>query len=132
MANRVPSHSPLTIRHSPALISVCGVAGTILRMTHDEWEIPRFSNDAVAILGHLKRAGGTMRMAPLYLRAGIAEEALFSALTELAVRRWVHVKWRKPRAAMPPGLPERARKVERITLSRFGRWRYAVTWPRPP
>src|SRR5262245_44783815 len=109
-----------------------GVTGTILRMTHDEWEIPRFSNEAIAILGLLKRAGGTMRIAPLYRRAGIAEEAFFSALTELVVRRWVHVKWRKPCAAAPPCLPQRARNLERITLSRFGRWRCGVTWPTPP
>src|SRR5688572_3468897 len=103
-----------------------------LPMTHDEWEIPRFSNEAIAILGHLKRAGGTMRIAPLYRRSGVADAAFFSALNELIGRRWVHVKWRKPRRVMPPGLPERAREVERVTLSRFGRWRYAVTWPSLP
>jgi hypothetical protein len=100
-------------------------------MTHDEWEIPRFSNEAIAILGHLKRAGGTMRIAPLYWRSGSGEEAFLAALNELIVRRWVHVKWRKPRSLMPPGLPERCREVERVTLSRFGRWRYRVTWPTP-
>jgi hypothetical protein len=62
----------------------------------------------------------------------VAEEAFFSALKELAERRWVHVAWRKPRSLMPPGLPERCREVERITLSRLGRWRYAVTWPSLP
>jgi hypothetical protein len=102
-------------------------------MTHDEWEIPRFSAPAIAILRHLTRAGGTMRIAPLYRRAGIAEEVFFLALTELALRRWVNVARRKPRAAMPPGLPERARTVERVTLSRFGRWRCQATrrttWP---
>ena len=98
-------------------------------MTHSEWEMPRFSDEAIAILGHLKRAGGTMRIAPLHRCAGMVDDAFFSALAELSMRRWVHVRWRKARRVMPAGLPERARKVERITLSRFGRWRYTVTWP---
>jgi hypothetical protein len=97
-------------------------------MTHDEWEIPRFSTEAIAILGHLKRAGGSMRIAPLYRRAGIVDDAFFSALTELIGRRWVHIRWRRARAALPPGLPERCREVERITMSRTGRWRYRGTW----
>ena len=99
-------------------------------MTYDEWEIPRFSNDAIAILGYLKRTGGTMRIEPLFRRSGLEGEAFLDALDELYGRRWVHVKWRKARAVVPPGLPERCREVERITLSRFGRWRYAVTWPK--
>jgi hypothetical protein len=102
-------------------------------MTYDEWEIPRFSNEAIAILGHLKRAGGTMRIAPLFRRSGIVEEAFPAALNELIERRWVHVRWRKPRTVItrpwPPDLPERCRPVERVTLSRFGRWRYRITWP---
>jgi hypothetical protein len=92
-------------------------------MTHDEWDVPRFSDEAVAILGRLRRAGGTMRIGPLHRGAGTADEAFFLALAELAARRWVNIKRRRPRAAMPPCLPERARTVERITLSRFGRWR---------
>ncbi len=70
-----------------------------------------------------------MRIAPLYRRVALAEEAFFPALNELIQRRWVHVAWRKPRSLMPPGLPERCREVERVTLSRYGRWRYAATWP---
>jgi hypothetical protein len=43
----------------------------------------------------------------------------------------VKVEWRRrPRALLPPGLPERCRAVDRITSARFGRWRYAVTWPK--
>ena len=68
-------------------------------------------------------------IAPLYRRSGVADAAFFAALNELVGRRWVHVKRRKPRDVLPPGLPERSREVERITMSRFGRWRYAVTWP---
>jgi hypothetical protein len=26
-------------------------------MTHDDWEVPRFSDEAIAILGQLDRAG---------------------------------------------------------------------------
>jgi hypothetical protein len=99
-------------------------------MSFDEWEIPRFSNEAVAILGLLKRRGGTMRIVPLLQRTGLEPEAFVSALRELHERRWVHVKWRKRRSDMASGLPEGCREVDRITLSRFGRWRCAVTWPR--
>jgi hypothetical protein len=99
-------------------------------MTHDEWEIPRFSNEAIAILGHLRRRGGTMRIGPLFRQAGLEGEAFLDALEELYGRRWVHVTWRsRPRAVVAPGLPDACRAVERITMSRFGRWRYAVTWP---
>jgi hypothetical protein len=98
-------------------------------MTFDEWEIPSFSNEAMAILGLLKRRGGTMRIVPLLRRTGLEAEAFVRALKELHERRWVHIKWRKPRSDMSSALPERCREVERVTLSRFGRWRYAVTWP---
>ena len=47
----------------------------------------------------------------------------------LAARRWVKIAFRRPRAQMPPDLPERCRTVERITLTRVGRWRHATTWP---
>jgi hypothetical protein len=101
-------------------------------MTHDELEIPRFSNDAIAILGHLKRHGGTMRIGPMFRRAGLEGEAFLDALDELYRRRWVRVTWRKPGVAIPPGLPESCSAIERITMSRFARWRYAVTWPTLP
>jgi hypothetical protein len=96
-------------------------------MTHDEWEIPRFSNDAIAILGDIRRHGGSMRIGPLFRRSGLGWEAFAAAVNELQERRWVKVNWRRrPRAA----IPERCREADRVTSTRFGRWRYAVTWPK--
>jgi hypothetical protein len=69
---------------------------------------------------------------PLFLQAGLEGEVFLDALDELYGRRWVRVERRKPRAVMAPGPPESCRTIERITMSRFGRWRYAVTWPRLP
>ena len=100
------------------------------RMTYDDWEIPRFSNEAIAILGDIVRHGGSMRIGPLCRRSGLTVEACAAAINELQVRRWVRVHWRRrPRAVVPPGLPERFMEVDRVTSTRFGRWRYAVTWP---
>ncbi len=101
-------------------------------MTPNEWAMPRFSNDAVAILGHLKRHGGTMRIGPLFWQTGRDGRRFILALKELHERRWVHVRWCRPRAVLLPGLPEGTREIERITLSRFGRRWYAVTWPTLP
>jgi len=102
-------------------------------MSTDQWHVPRFSNEAIAILGDLRRHGGSMRIVPLFRRSGLDGEAFLSALRELHERLWVHVAWRRcPRAAVPPGLPERLREVDRITLTRFGRWRCAAAWPSRP
>jgi hypothetical protein len=48
----------------------------------------------------------------------------------LQERRWVKVAWRRePRAALPDGLPESSRRIDRVTATRHGRWRYLATWP---
>ena len=100
-------------------------------MSYDELEIPRFSNEAIAILGDIRRHGGSMRIGPLFRRSGLATEACAAAINELLVRRWVRVHWRRqPRAVLPPGLPERFSEIDRVTSTRFGRWRHAVTWPK--
>jgi hypothetical protein len=99
-------------------------------MTHDEWEIPRFSKDAVALLGDLHRHGWSMRVVPLFRRSDVDWAAFAAAVDELAQRRWVKIAWRRtPRTALPDGLPERCRDLDRVTATRFGRWRYLATWP---
>jgi hypothetical protein len=100
-------------------------------MTFRERDIPSFSNDAIAIFADIRRHGGSMRVVPLFRRSSLDGEAFISAIRELQERRWVNVNWRHtPRAVLPPGMPERCREVDRVTSTRFGRWRYAVTWPR--
>jgi len=42
----------------------------------------------------------------------------------------VKITFRQPRQVLPPDLPERCREVDRITVTRYGRWRYTTTWPR--
>jgi hypothetical protein len=99
-------------------------------MAHDEWEIPRFSDAAIALLGDLHRHGWSMRIVPLFRRSSLDWEAFASAVNELQERRWVKVTRRpKPRAALPDGLPDGCRRVDRVTATRHGRWRYIATWP---
>jgi hypothetical protein len=70
-----------------------------------------------------------MRIVPLVRQCGLDCDTLIAAIRELYERRRVKIGWRKPRAVMPPGLHERFRKVDRVTTTRFGRWRYSLTWP---
>jgi hypothetical protein len=81
------------------------------------------------LLGHLKRHGGSLRIGPLVRHCGLDFDVLAAAINQLAARRWVKIAFRRPRAQMPLDLPERCRPVERITLTRVGRWRHATTWP---
>jgi hypothetical protein len=99
-------------------------------MTCDEWEIPRFSQAAVGILNDLHEHGWSMRIVPLFQRSSLDWGTFAAAVNELNDRRWVNVAWRrKPRAALPPDLPESCRVIDRVTATRFGRWRYLATWP---
>jgi hypothetical protein len=99
-------------------------------MTHNEWEIPRFSPAAVAVLNDLHTHGWSMRIVPLFRRSRRDWAAFATAVNELHERRWVSIAWRRtPRAVLPPGTPELSRKVDRITVTRYGRWRYLATWP---
>jgi hypothetical protein len=99
-------------------------------MIHDEWESPRFSDPAVAILGHLHEHGWSMRAIPLFRRSGLSWKAFADAVNELQERRWVRVAWRRtPRAVLPDGLPDACGRVDRITATRHARWRYRATWP---
>jgi hypothetical protein len=98
-------------------------------MTDDPGQDAILAGAARHVLGYLKRHGGSLRIAPLVRNCGLDFDVLATALNELAERRWVKIAFRKPRAVMPPDLPERCRTVERITLTRVGRWRHAATWP---
>lgn len=99
-------------------------------MTHDPWEIPRFSAAAVALLGRLHEHGWSMRIVPLFRRSSLDWKTFAEAVNELSDRRWVRITWRrKPRAILPPGMPEPGRDLDRIIATRHGRWRYLATWP---
>src|SRR5262245_8933170 len=101
-------------------------------MSHDEWEIPRFSKAAITVLGKLHAHGWSMRIVPLFRHCALDRETFTTALAELIERRWVKVvARRRPRAVPPPGEPERCGRIDRIVASRFGRWRYLATWPNP-
>ncbi len=69
-----------------------------------------------------------MRIGPLLRWSGLEPDDLAAAVNELSQRCWVEVAWRTPRSRLPEGLPDRFREVERVTTTRFGRWRYPVTW----
>jgi hypothetical protein len=99
-------------------------------MTHDEWESPRFSKAAVAVLNALHEHGWSMRIVPLFRRSSLDWKTFAVAVNELQERRWVKIAWRrKPRTTLPTGLPEPCRDLDRITATRHARRRYLVTWP---
>jgi len=77
-----------------------------------------------AVMTALCRRGGSLRIGALLRASGLALDELCATVNELSRRRWVKVAWRRvPRATGP----ERLRPVERVTATRFGRWRA----PRP-
>ena len=69
-----------------------------------------------------------MRVGPLLQQSGLSCDDLAAAVNELAERCWVEIAGRNPRTRMPAGLPERFRKIERVTTTALGRWRWPVTW----
>ena len=95
---------------------------------HQDDRDPRLSKNASYVFSLLARRGGTMRTGPLVDATGLPADEVADAINELALRRWVEVTWRRPRARLPWGASERFREVERITTTRFGRWRHPVTW----
>jgi len=101
-------------------------------MTHDEWEIPRFSQPALAVLDKLHEHGWSMRIVPLFRSSALDWPAFAAALGELHQRGWVRIAWRRqPRTHLPSGVPVRCGQIDRIVASRHGRWRYLATWPNP-
>ena len=98
-------------------------------MTDNPTQVATFASQAHHVLGYLVRHGGSMRIGPLVRHCGLDIDALAAAINELAERRWVKISFRTPRKVLPPDLPERCRRVDRITTTRYGRWRYATTWP---
>lgn len=87
------------------------------------------STMARGFFSYLNRRGGSVRIGPLLRHGGLNADQLVAAANELANRRMVTIIWRAPRARMPEGLPERFREVERICTTRWGRHRYAISWP---
>jgi hypothetical protein len=71
-----------------------------------------------------------MRVVPLFQRSRLDWDAFTAAVDELHERRWVKIAWRRrPHTRRPPGMPERNTRADRITATRFARWRYIATWP---
>lgn len=100
-------------------------------MTDEHAPAQPFDTDAPRrVLGCLSRHGGSMRIGSLVQHCALDSGALVDAIRELYERRWVNISWRKPRMTTTPDLPEPLRKVSRVTTTKFGRWRYSVTWPR--
>jgi hypothetical protein len=103
-------------------------------MDSDDTLIPPFSRIALALFAHISRHGGSVRIAPLLRDFRSSPDDIAAAVNELADRCWVKVIWRPARTGEGrrrrprTSLPKRFRKVERIVATRFGRYRYSVTW----
>ena len=98
-------------------------------MRQNDPAAPHFSRLALYIFDFLRRRGGSMRLAPLLQETRLTPDDLATAVNELAERCWVNIEWRAPRDPLPEGIPERFREAERVTTTRFGRYRASVTWP---
>ena len=81
------------------------------------WPRGFVSISALRILAGLHRRGGSMCIRALLLWSRLETDALCDILNELQERRWITVRWRTPR----DNLPERLRKVDRVTVTREGR-----------
>jgi hypothetical protein len=89
---------------------------------------PPPSRNARHLFGFILRRAGSMRITPLLRSSGLPPDDLAAAIDELSERCWLDVTSRKPAAALRAHLPEPFRTVDRVTTTRFGRWRYAHTW----
>ena len=97
-------------------------------MRNEPLTAPPFSSTALYIFGHLLRRGGSMRIAPLLRDLKLADNLFVDATNELQERGWIRITWRRDGAHLPDNVPVRFRACKRITTTRFGRWRYSVTW----
>src|SRR5262249_49922805 len=94
----------------------------------DHQPSPRFSDNALHVMGLIMRRGGTMRVGPLLAVCRLGNDALGSAVNELVERSCLQIVWRGPRPRRPSSIPPRFRKAERVVTTRYGRWRSPNTW----
>ncbi len=78
------------------------------------------------VMWALARHGGSLRIASLLESSGLSHDELCDTLNELAESYWLKVIWRRHSRG---DLPERLRRVDRITTTRLGRYR-AIREPR--
>lgn len=77
------------------------------------------------LMSLMVRNGGSLRIGPMLKHSGLSPDELRVVLTELAERRRIVIAWRRaPRDSLPKGL----RRVDRVTITRWGRSRI----PREP
>jgi hypothetical protein len=90
-------------------------------MSHSEY--PEFNTPPfakTALMHALLRHGGSLRASSLLAASGLSVDALCAAVNELVHRRWLRFNRRsRPRRTGP----ERLRPIDRVTATRFGRWR---------
>ena len=97
-------------------------------MRNEPISAPPFSSTALYIFGRLQRRGGSMRIAPPLRDLKLEDNIFADAINELQERGWIRVTWRKDGARLSDNVPARFAPCKRITTTRFGRWRYSVTW----
>jgi hypothetical protein len=97
-------------------------------MRNEPLYIPPFSSTALYIFGRLLRRGGCMRIGPLLRDLKLDHTQFANAINELQERGWIRITWRKDGTRLPEHIPARFAPCKRITTTRFGRWRYPVTW----
>ncbi len=93
----------------------------------DDWKAPPLSSTAIYVYAILDRRGRSMRMGPLRQEARLDDRTLSAAINELQERCWVRITWRKRPEHTDDDESRPMRDAHRITATRFGRMRYALT-----
>ncbi len=89
------------------------------------WTIPRLSSRAHTLYTLVESNAGCVRLRPLMQWSGLSATDLCEALNELMDRRWIDVIWREGADEERQALSD----IERITITRFGRFRARFGWP---
>ena len=98
-------------------------------MTHEPPDYPHGSPAARSLFAYIHRRGGAMRIKPLLRRIAMEQPVFADAVNELVERGWIRIAWRKS-ARITPGEESRPyTDIDRLTTTRWGRYRYRSTWP---
>lgn len=97
-------------------------------MTHDPPDYPHCSPAARSLYAYIHHHGGLMRIRPLMRGLHMERKLLADAVNELVERGWLRIVWRKS-ARITPGEESRPHTdIDRLTTTRWGRYRYRSTW----
>jgi hypothetical protein len=95
----------------------------------NDWKIPGLSRRAFGLFRCIRTRGGSMRIEPLRSASRLDDGQLVETLNELQARCWIRFKWRKRPEHTDADESRPMRDIERVTTTRFGRFRFEVSSP---